>query len=655
KRSLTALDLMAIVRELKFMRQSYLSNIYNISNSIFLFKFGGVFKGNLIFELGKRLSISSFDFEKPKSPSNFCRFLRGKFVRFKFLDVEQLNFDRVLSFKFDNDFSIVFELLDGGNIIVLDGDGRIVNVLYSKETRDRKLVNGEKYIPPPIRGFNPLLVGADDLYSSLMNSKGSLIASLTKVLNIPGEVAEEICSRCNLSKDLEARALGRGDAEHILDCFRDISSSIIDGVLNPQIILSDGRIVSVIPIDFMIYSNFDSEYFSNFNSAVDEYFFRLMNLEMEDLKVKVRVDVEGKFKAIISKHRGSLENMKVKAGKLRSMGRILMENTNLIDEILNSLKNYALRYGWGNVLNGIKSSKPELLNYIHDFNAKDRLVMIKLNGEIIPLNVLDSAANNASKLFDEAKDLEAKIERTIKAIEDLEGKMDLEVEEEFSRRIAKPIRVLGPPKRGWYENFHWFKSSDGILVVGGRDASQNEALVRKWLKDHHIYVHADVHGGPSVIILSETIPPEHTIYEASQLAVSFSNAWRASFEVSSAFWVYGHQVSKSPPSGEYLARGAFMIYGRKNYIHNIPLRVALGIIFEDDVYKVVSGPPSAISKWCLKSVTLAPGDSPLERIYANLKKLLSTGVGDDLKSFISNLSMDDLRRVLPRGGFRVMM
>ncbi|MEM2136731.1 MAG: hypothetical protein QXI93_02110, partial [Candidatus Methanomethylicia archaeon] len=59
KRSLTALDLMAIVRELKSMRQSYLSNIYNISNSIFLFKFGGVFKGNLIFELGKRLSISS--------------------------------------------------------------------------------------------------------------------------------------------------------------------------------------------------------------------------------------------------------------------------------------------------------------------------------------------------------------------------------------------------------------------------------------------------------------------------------------------------------------------------------------------------------------------------------------------------------------------
>jgi predicted ribosome quality control (RQC) complex YloA/Tae2 family protein len=37
-------------------------------------------------------------------------------------------------------------------------------------------------------------------------------------------------------------------------------------------------------------------------------------------------------------------------------------------------------------------------------------------------------------------------------------------------------------KRFWFEKFVWFVSSDGVVVVAGRDAQQNEMLVRRYLR-----------------------------------------------------------------------------------------------------------------------------------------------------------------------------
>jgi predicted ribosome quality control (RQC) complex YloA/Tae2 family protein len=654
KKSLNALDLLAIVRELKPLHQAYISNVYQISDNIFQFKFGG-FKCNVIFELGRRVNVSGFDFEKPKMPTNFCSFLRSRIVRAKILEVSQVGFDRIVSFKLSNGLSLFFEFMDGGNILLLDSDGRIVGVYRERESAGRRLFNGEIYSPPKVRGFNPMDCMVDEAYNMLMGVEGSLVVALTRVLNLPGEVAEELCLRCGLDKNLKASSIDRSSFENIINVFRDMVSSIIDGSINPQIILDEGKIVSVVPLDFQIYSGFEAEYFKNFNEAVDEYFHRLMAIEFEDLKAKVRGEVEGRFKASIEKQRETLKNFEEEAAKLRRLGNLIMGNLNFIDEVLSLVRDSALKYGWGGVLDGIRILKPEIYERICGFNAKDRILMFRVDGEIVPLNVLESAASNASRLFNEAKVLEGKASRAREAIKSLEDKMALEVEEEVSRRVAKPIKVTAIVKRRWYENFHWFKSSDGLIVVGGRDASQNEALVRKWLRDDGIYVHADVHGGPSVIILSESSSiPESTIYEAAQFAVSFSNAWRGMMESASAFWVYGKQVSKSAPSGEYLSRGAFMIYGRKNYIHNIPLRVSIGLMPSDYGCILVSGPPSAISKWCFKSITLAPGIEPIEKLWVKFKKLLSSELDENLRGVVGSLSMDDFRRILPRGGFRLI-
>jgi predicted ribosome quality control (RQC) complex YloA/Tae2 family protein len=64
------------------------------------------------------------------------------------------------------------------------------------------------------------------------------------------------------------------------------------------------------------------------------------------------------------------------------------------------------------------------------------------------------------------------------------------------------------PKRRWFEKFRWFVSSgfvssDGFLVIGGRDASTNETLVKRHMVKGDIFVHADIPGAAAVVVKSE--------------------------------------------------------------------------------------------------------------------------------------------------------
>ena len=62
-----------------------------------------------------------------------------------------------------------------------------------------------------------------------------------------------------------------------------------------------------------------------------------------------------------------------------------------------------------------------------------------------------------------------------------------------------------------------------------------------------------------------------------------SRAWDEKV-VTSAWWVWGSQVSKTAPSGEYLTTGSFMVRGKKNFLPPSHLVYGFGFLFrlEDD-------------------------------------------------------------------------
>ena len=97
---------------------------------------------------------------------------------------------------------------------------------------------------------------------------------------------------------------------------------------------------------------------------------------------------------------------------------------------------------------------------------------------------------------------------------------------------GKSIHVSRSPN--WFEKFRWFISTDGVVVVAGSNAQQNELLVKRYLRPQDIYVHADLHGAATCIVRSPSTRPEDrdvvpptTLEQAGQFTVCLSAAWKA--------------------------------------------------------------------------------------------------------------------------------
>ena len=204
-------------------------------------------------------------------------------------------------------------------------------------------------------------------------------------------------------------------------------------------------------------------------------------------------------------------------------------------------------------------------------NLEDERVIVDANLDI---------PENAAKYYDKGKKAKKKIngvkiaiKRTKQDLERMRNKRDLALEKVQvpQKRVRRELK--------WFEKLRWFLSSDGLLVVGGRDAGTNELVVKRYLDNQDIYLHSDIHGAPSVVIKKgEEDIPESTIQEAGFLAASFSSAWSKGYGSQDVYWVHPDQVSKTPQSGEFVARGAFIIRGSRNYLRGIPLKIAVGIV-----------------------------------------------------------------------------
>jgi predicted ribosome quality control (RQC) complex YloA/Tae2 family protein len=210
-------------------------------------------------------------------------------------------------------------------------------------------------------------------------------------------------------------------------------------------------------------------------------------------------------------------------------------------------------------------------------NAEKRLA--------IDINLALSPWSNAREYYDQKRSAAIKEQKTLqsstKALKNTEAKIaqDLKKGLKQEKAVLRPVR-----KQMWFEKFIWFISSDGYLVLGGKDAQQNEMLYKKYLKKGDVYLHADLHGAATIVIRNNPktpdapIPPS-TLSQAGTLAVASSNAWDSKAGMS-AWWVNADQVSKSTPTGEFLPTGSFMIRGKKNFLPPAQLLLGFGVIFQ---------------------------------------------------------------------------
>ncbi|MDO8627870.1 MAG: NFACT RNA binding domain-containing protein, partial [Candidatus Diapherotrites archaeon] len=187
----------------------------------------------------------------------------------------------------------------------------------------------------------------------------------------------------------------------------------------------------------------------------------------------------------------------------------------------------------------------------------------------IELDLKKSIQEQANEYFDRAKKAKKKLVGLERAITDQQKKLLAHVQ----KKTEEKKEIIKKRKKEWFEKFHWFYSSDGLLVIGGRDAQSNESIVKKYMDEKDLYFHADVFGAPHCIIktVEKNSAPEKTLQEAAIFAAAFSKAWQQKQLTATVYSVLPEQVSKKAPAGESLGQGAFMIYGERNWFKNTAL------------------------------------------------------------------------------------
>ncbi len=258
----------------------------------------------------------------------------------------------------------------------------------------------------------------------------------------------------------------------------------------------------------------------------------------------------------------------------------------------------------------------------------------------LSLKINKTLDENAEEYFSKAKKIRKKISGSEEAIEITKQKV-AKTSDQPIKEIKQAIKIKKVSKK-WFEKFHWFITSNGFLVIAGRDAGTNEDVIKKHTDKEDIVLHTDMSGSPFVVIKKNSCEKEisqQDISESADFVLSYSRAWKKGFGNADIFYVNPDQVTKTANAGEHLSRGSFMIRGKTNYIQN-KLNFCVGIYdkIDDPEYsgRVFCGPEESAKVYCKKYFKLIPGNSKTSQIAKTLKKELE-----------SEIDLDEFIRVIP--------
>lgn len=211
-----------------------------------------------------------------------------------------------------------------------------------------------------------------------------------------------------------------------------------------------------------------------------------------------------------------------------------------------------------------------------------------------------------------------------------------EKSKQTEKKEAKTVKVekIKLETHHWYQKYHWWYTKNKFLVVGGRSATDNEKLVKSYLNDNDYYFHSEDPGSGSFIMFTENREPDFTdIDETAEGVLALSTQWNSSYSAGDVFYVKGSQVSKTPPTGEYVGKGSFMIYGKKEFVKVVSCTLGYGI-YEN---QLMLAPYRIISRNGNKNVKLKPRNDIKKmkgKMMTNaLKKTFNIEMSDDLYIF----------------------
>ena len=588
---------------------------------------------------------------KPMEENNSLENIAQKELeRAKMELIEQVGSERIVSLKFrhpDGKVRIVVgEFFGNGNIIICNENMQIIAILNPIQVRHRTLNVGLRYVYPPARGVDVFDITLDQmLYLRDEGKDLDVLRWIGRSVSMPKKFAEEVISRAVIQVDKHAAQLSNDEVSKIYNTVKDIVNEVSTGGKNhePIVIMLGNKPQEALPIITqetsitakMIKEN-NIKKVASYMDAVDEV---LSSEIMEIGRSSRTVELDRQIAVLehdLEEQNKAKETVLQKAAAIRKLAGELM----------------SVSYRESNEISDV------LANHFASLITEKGVKYIEVAGEQVKMH--PSLAKASSMLFARAKEME----RGNASIEEARAKLLAQIEKLRSETAAihKKVIVKEQVSKEWYERYRWFITTDGLLVIGGRDASSNSALIRKHLTEHDIVFHAEVHGSPFFIIKNAATfaaTQEGTInsslYQVAQATISFSRAWKDGLSSADAYWVMPEQVKKGAPTGQFLPKGSFVIEGKRNYLKGVELRLAIGIMQLNNRETVLCGPEEAIKKHSIfYAVILQGGMDPMnaaKKVKSEFVKIADDNI--KIAESIKHISLDEFVRALPTGQSRL--
>jgi predicted ribosome quality control (RQC) complex YloA/Tae2 family protein len=636
KKAMSNVDVAAMVEELRerilggFVGKAYQQSADKIWLTVQSTEEGRL---DLLLEAGKRVHITRKERPVSKTPPQFPTMLRNHLSGGRIVDIQQHDFDRVIEFSVERgggrNFLIV-ELFPKGSMVLLDESRRILTMLRKMIYRGHKMAAGETYLSHPTQQ-DPRTISSENLSRMLASSGQDLIRTIVRGLNMGGTYGEEVCLRAGVDKNKPAEALEPGEIERIRQALREVFS---DQTLDPQIVLKEGDPLDVIPRPLRVYESLESRRYATFSDALDAFF-------VEETKAPKQSPLDRR----IELQRKAIEEFEAKEKEFTQKGEAIYQKYGEIEDILKVVADARSKgFSFAQIWERVSGSGLPQAEVLRSLDVTGRMLVV-LDGMELELDSSLAVPQNAKAYYDQAKEMSRKAEGAKVALQATEQLKASKAEPKKTRSAQAPRRR----KPKWYERFRWFYSSDGFLVIGGRDADTNEEIYAKYLERRDLALHTDAPGAPLTVIKTSGEPvPESTLQEAAQFAVSYSSIWKAGLGSGDCYMVKGDQVTKTPEHGEFLKKGAFVIRGERRYFKDMPVGVALGI--SDGI--LIGGPITAVKPKADPVVEIEPGEFNADDLAKRIYRLFSEKVED--RAYLKAIaSVDQIVQFLPPGRSRL--
>lgn len=607
-RQLTRTDISTIISYLNKFVPLRISQIYEIEKRKIVFKVQPLNKElnklYITFDLTSACpciyTLSKDNFVAPKYPSSLCMKLR-KHLNNKIIDkIEIYGLDRVIDITVGDSYKVIVELFDQGNLLLLDKEDKILT-LIRRHIYDKDIGTsvGWKYPWEQLnKEFN--WESLDEHYNYFKDwTQGKirdlLVNSKSPIIWLGSDFIKHICFLLDIKMSWKPNKLTQYWYITFLDkCkeeYQKIGSEInIKGYYSNEKIFSYPWKNLQEPVEI-----------ENFCEEIKKIWHKNITIKnKKDNKKEVKLSQKEKIDLSNKNRLESLQN------KIDSVDNQIIYFTQ--HEEMFSFLNFK------NILyNDIIKKKN---NKDIEFDNKEIKIILKAD-----LNYWQ----NLTELHSMRKKIKYKYDKVIAG-----NKMAIEKLEKSKKSKKQQVKKieLKTYKPYWYEEYHWFYTSNNLLVVAGKNSNQNEQLVKKYMKKTDLYFHSTTGGSPSTLLIDGREETNiKVLLEVACFVSSLSSGWKSK-SPDKVYYVNPEQVSKTPESGEYIQKGSFIIRGKKIFLEG-DLSLAIGLYFrnkeglqlqpDNEEYIPVwsVGPWKSLQKLKFRSRIL-PGDKKRGKIVKNI-------------------------------------